>query len=150
MQSSRFRRSAAVLVGVALVAICSCASGGGGGGGGSVMAIGESLVKSYGLTGDQSAGAIGSVLSLAQGKLGASDYSKDAGAVPGSDGYVQKAKDLGAVPSTGISDKSGLDAAYSKLGISPEVGSKVTGAVVDYAGKLGGPTVGSLLGGVLK
>jgi hypothetical protein len=145
--NSCFRRSATVLVGVALVALCSCASGGGGG---SVMAIGESLVKSYGLTGDQSAGAVGSILSLAQGKLGASDYSKVASAVPGADGYVQKAKDLGAVPSTGISDKSGLDAAYSKLGISPEVGSKVTGAVVDYAGKAGGSTVSSLLGAVLK
>jgi len=108
------------------------------------------LGSSLGLTSDQASGAVGSILSLAQGKLSSSDYSKVAGAVPGAGQYVQKAKDLGAVPSTGISSKSGLDAAYAKLGISPEIGSQVTPLVVNYVGKAGGPTVQSLLASVVQ
>ena len=63
---------------------------------------------------------------------------------------MQKAKDAGAVPAGGITDKSGLDAAYQKLGISPEVAKKFTPAVLDYVGKAGGSSVQSLLGAVLK
>ena len=108
------------------------------------------LGSTLGLTSDQSAGAVGSVMSLAQTKLPASDYSKVADAVPGANQYVQKAKDLGAVPSTGIADKSGLDAAYAKLGINPQIASQVTPLIVQYAGKAGGPTVQGLLSGILK
>jgi hypothetical protein len=89
------------------------------------------------------------VLTLAGEKLPASDYTKVAAAVPGADSYVQKAQDLGAV-SGPVGDVSGLNAAYAKLGISPEVASKVTPLVVDYIGKAGGPTVQSLLTAVLK
>ena len=107
------------------------------------------LGSSLGLTGDQSSGAVGSVLSLAQEKLSASDYTKVANAVPGASGYVQKAKDLGAVTGP-IGDVNGLNAAYSKLGISPEVASQVTPLISNYIGKAAGPTVGGLLSSVLK
>ena len=112
--------------------------------------VAGSLGSTLGLTPDQSAGAVGAVMSLAQQKLPASDYSKVATSVPNSSGYIQKAKDLGAIPETGVADKSGLDAAYAKLGISPQVASQVTPLVVQYAGKLGGPTVQGLLSGVLQ
>ncbi|HTO86325.1 MAG TPA: DUF2780 domain-containing protein [Thermoanaerobaculia bacterium] len=122
--------------------------------GGAASATGVDLAgtlgSSLGLTPDQASGAVGSILSLAQGKLSSSDYSKVAGAVPGAGQYVQKAKDLGAVPSTGISSESALDGAYAKLGISPEIGSQVTPLVVNYVGKAGGPTVQSLLSSVLQ
>ena len=108
------------------------------------------LGSQLGLSSDQSAGAVGAVMSLAQTKLPATDYSKVSSAVPGADQYVQKAKDLGAVPSTGIGDKAGLDAAYQKLGINPQVASQVTPLVVQYAGKVGGPTVQSLLTSVIQ
>jgi hypothetical protein len=108
-----------------------------------------SSLSSLGLTGDQASGAVGSVLSMAQGKLSASDYTKVAAAVPGANTYVQKAKDLGAVTGP-ITDASGLDAAYSKLGISPEIGAQVTPLVVNYVGKAAGPAVGGLLSSVVK
>ena len=117
---------------------------------GSLVSVADVLSKSLGVSGDQASGGVGSILSLAQSKLSASDYTKVSSAIPGSDQYVQKAKDLGAVPSGGITDKSGLDAAYQKLGISPDVAKKFTPMVVDYAGKMGGSTVGSLLGAALK
>ncbi|HEY6930880.1 MAG TPA: DUF2780 domain-containing protein [Thermoanaerobaculia bacterium] len=117
---------------------------------GSVVSITDVLGKTLGVSGDQASGGVGSILSLAQNKLSASDYSKVADAVPGADKYVQKAKDLGAVPAEGIKEKSGLDAAYEKLGINPDVAKKFTPAVVDFVGKAGGSEVGSLLGSVLK
>ncbi len=116
----------------------------------SAAGLTSSLGSTLGLTGDQASGAVGSVLSLAQTKLPASDYTKVANALPGADTYVQKAKDLGAVSSGGITDMNGLNAAYSKLGISPEIGSQVTPLVVNYVGKAAGPTVGGLLSSVLK
>ena len=117
---------------------------------GSLVSITDVLGKTLGVSGDQASGGVGSILSLAQNKLPASDYSKVADAVPGADKYVQKAKDLGAVPAEGIKEKGGLDAAYEKLGISPDVAKKFTPAVVDFVGKAGGSEVGSLLGSVLK
>ena len=109
----------------------------------------EAIGKSLGLTTDQSAGAIGSYLGYAQEKLPAADYSKVAATVPGAEGYVQKAKDLGAVTGP-ISDVSGLNSAFGKLGISPEAASKVTPAITNYIGKAGGSTVQGLLSGILK
>jgi uncharacterized protein VcgC/VcgE DUF2780 len=117
---------------------------------GSLVSITDVLGKTLGVSGDQASGGVGSILSLAQNKLPASDYTKVADAVPGADKYVQKAKDLGAVPAEGIKEKSGLDAAYEKLGISPDVAKKFTPAVVDFVGKAGGSEVGGLLGSVLK
>jgi hypothetical protein len=117
---------------------------------GSLVSITDVLGKTLGVSGDQASGGVGSILSLAQNKLPASDYSKVADAVPGADKYVQKAKDLGAVPAEGIKEKSGLDGAYEKLGISPDVAKKFTPAVVDFVGKAGGSEVGSLLSSVLK
>jgi hypothetical protein len=113
------------------------------------MSLSDTLGKTLGLTTDQSAGAIGSYLGYAQEKLPAADYSKVAAAVPGAEGYVQKAKDLGAV-SGPINDVSGLNSAFGKLGISPEVASKVTPAITNYIGKAGGSTVQGLLSGILK
>ena len=145
--NTRFRRVTTLLAVVAFASVSAAASGQGIT---SKLSVTDVLTKSLGVSKDQAEGGVGSILSLAQGKLQASDYTKVASAVPGADQYVQKAKDLGAVPAEGISNKSGLDAAYSKLGISPEVGSKVTSTVVDYVGKVGGGSVKSLLAGVLK
>jgi hypothetical protein len=116
----------------------------------SFVSITDVLGKTLGVSGDQASGGVGSILSLAQNKLSASDYSKVAGALPDSDKHVQKAKDLGAVPDGGITDKSGLDAAYQKLGINPEVAKKFTPTVIDFVGKAGGGEVGSLLSSALK
>jgi len=115
----------------------------------SAAGLTSTLGSSLGLSTDQASGAVGSVLALSQAKLPASDYAKVAGALPGADTYVQKAKDLG-VDTSSITDMNGLNAAYSKLGISPEVGSQITPLVTNYVGKAAGPTVGGLLSSVLK
>jgi uncharacterized protein VcgC/VcgE DUF2780 len=106
------------------------------------------LGSHLGLTSDQASGAVGSVLSLAQEKLPASDYTQVANAVPGASSYVQKAKDVGAVTGP-IGDVNGLNAAYSKLGISPEIASQVTPLITQYV-SAASPTAGGLLSSVLK
>lgn len=106
------------------------------------------LGSHLGLTGDQASGAVGSVLSLAQEKLQPSDYTQVADAVPGASSYVQKAKDVGAVTGP-IGDVNGLNASYSKLGISPEVASQVTPLIAQYV-SAANPTAGGLLSSVLK
>src|SRR5262245_37846002 len=115
----------------------------------SAAGLTSTLGSSRGLSSDQASGAVGSVMALAQSKLPASDYTKVANALPGADTYVQKAKDLG-VDTSSVTDMNGLNSAYSKLGISPEVGSQITPLVVNYVGKAAGPTVGGLLSSVLK
>ena len=58
------------------------------------------LGKQLGLTGDQSKGGIGAILSLAKGKLSPADYGKVASAIPGADKYVAKAQSLKSGGST--------------------------------------------------
>jgi hypothetical protein len=108
------------------------------------------LTKKLGVTEDQASGGVGSLMTLAKEKLSGGDFKKVSKAVPDTDKYMQKAKDLGAVTDGKVGDKKGLDAAYGKLGMNPETGSKLTGVVVDFAGKLGGKKVQSLLSGLVK
>ena len=141
------RKAAVAGIAVVFAAAMGCASSSAPSSPGSLT---DGLTKSLGVSGDQASGGVGSILSLAQSKLSASDYTKVANAIPGSNNYVEKARDLGAVPSGGITEKGGLDAAYQKLGISPDVAKKFTPMVVAYAGQVGGSTVEHLLSGALK
>ena len=54
---------------------------------------------------------------------------------------------LGAAP---INDKAGLQGAFSKLGMSPNMVSQFSPIVTDYVSKAGGQQAGNLLAGVLK
>lgn len=107
----------------------------------------ETLGSKLGLTSTQAAGGVGSILSYAQGKLPAADFSKVSAAIPGAASYQKAAVDAGAV-SGPISDPSALTSAFSKLGISPEVAQQLIPAVTEYASKVGGPEVGQLLAGL--
>jgi hypothetical protein len=115
----------------------------------SAAGLTSTLGSSLGLSTDQASGAVGSVLALSQAKLPASDYAKVAGALPGADTYCAEGE--GSRRRHELDhDMNGLNAAYSKLGISPEVGSQITPLVTNYVGKAAGPTVGGLLSSVLK
>lgn len=116
-------------------------------GGGNLTGL---LTKQLGVTEDQASGGVGSFMTLAKEKLSAGDFKKVSKSVPDTDKYMQKAKDLGAVTDGKVGDKKGLEAAYGKLGMTPETGSKLTGVVVDFAGKLGGKKVQSLLSALVK
>jgi len=108
----------------------------------------STLVNRLGVTETQAAGGVGSILAFAQQHLAAGDFDLVAKAIPGSEKYLGMAKQLlGGVP---VGDKAGLQGAFSKLGMSPDMVSKFSPIVTDYVGKAGGQQAGNLLAGVLK
>ena len=113
------------------------------------MGIDSLLGKQLGITGDQSKGGIGAILGLAKEKLSPADYGKVASAIPGADKYVAKAQAAGLLDKP-LKDKSGLDGAFSKLGIPKDKSDKMVPTVTDLVGKAGGSEAKSLLSGALK
>ena len=108
------------------------------------------LLKSQlGVTENQAAGGVGSMLVLAQEKLIKGDFDRIAAVVPGASNYMATAKSLGAVTGP-IKDMKGLQAALGRLAMSPDVRAKFVPAVTDYIGKAGGPSVQKLLAGVFR
>lgn len=106
------------------------------------------LASKFGLSAGQASGAVGSILSYAQGKLPASDFNKVSATIPSASADMKAAKDAGATSSP-ITSASGLTAAFGKLGISPAIASQITPVVTEYVTKVGGPQVGALLAGIL-
>lgn len=102
------------------------------------------LSDQLGVTEDQAEGGIGSMLSLASERLSADDFQKLAGAIPGADGYIDRAKELGAVAGP-LKSMADLNGALSKLGISPEMAGRFVPMVTDLVGKVGGDQARSLL-----
>ena len=106
------------------------------------------LRRTLGMSEDQMEGGLGSILTLAQEKLVAGDFDKIASVIPGASGYLEKAKELGAVIGP-LGNVEGLNGALGRLGIDQETAAKFVPAVKDLVSRLGGQDVGNLLGGVL-
>jgi hypothetical protein len=109
----------------------------------------KTLGKTLGLSKDQAAGGLGSILTLAQEKLAKGDFDKVAAAIPGASKYLDQAKKLGAVTGP-LKNLAGLNSALGKLGIDAQTASKFVPAVTDMVSKVGGSDVGKLLSGALS
>jgi Protein of unknown function VcgC/VcgE (DUF2780) len=118
----------------------------------------EELSKQMGTTPEQSAGAAGALFGVAKTRLNADQFSQVSNAVPGMDLLLKAAPTgggggaLGAASALGGS-AGGLGnaaAAFSKLGLSPDMVSKVVPVLVSFVTKSGGSNVGNLLAGALK
>jgi hypothetical protein len=107
------------------------------------------LSSKLGVTDKQASGGMGSMLTLAKENLGAADYSKLTSVLPQASSYLDSAKQQGAVTGP-VSNMAGLNKAFAKLGIKPEVANQFVPLVTDYLGKIGGPTVKGLLDTVFK
>jgi hypothetical protein len=103
-----------------------------------------SSLTALGISENQAAGGLGSVLTLAQEKLASGDFDKVAAAIPGASKYLDMAKSLGAVTGP-IGNMTGLNSALGRLGISPATAARFVPAVTDLVSKAGGSSVGSLL-----
>lgn len=106
--------------------------------------LGGMLASQLGVSEDQATGGIGSMLTLAQEKLQAGDFDRLAGYIPGADGYLAAAKQLGAVVGP-IGNLSGLNSALSRLGMDADTVSKFVPTVTDLVGKTGGDDARQLL-----
>ena len=102
------------------------------------------LQSQLGITEDQFAGGVGSMLSLASEKLSAGEFDKIASLIPGADKYLATAKSLGVVASP-LLDMSDPDGALSSLGLSQDTISKFVPSVTDYLGNLGSEETSALL-----
>ena len=107
------------------------------------------LTSQLGVTENQAKGGLGSYLTLLQEKLSKGDFDKIASLVPGASGYLDTAKQLGAVTGP-LSNLAGLNGALGKLGMNSETVAKFAPTVTDYLGKAGGSGVQSMLAGVFK
>ena len=115
---------------------------------GTSASLPATLTKQLGVTEGQAAGGTGAILAFAQQRLAAGDFDIVAKAIPGSEKYLAMAKQL--LGSATISDKAGLQSAFSKLGMSPDMVGKFAPIVTDYVSKAGSEQASKLLAGVLK
>jgi hypothetical protein len=107
------------------------------------------LASSLGLTSEQAQAGLGSMLKLSQERLDPAGYARIAGVIPRADEYVALARRLGAFKGA-VANTSGLNSAFSKLGISPEQAAKFVPELTDYVSKAASPDVGMLFANSLK
>jgi len=121
------------------------------------------LAKELQATPQQAEGAAGALLGTARQKLQPSDWSKVSSAVPGIDGLLKAAPMMDATGTSGgaagaaaaavggsAGSLGGAAAAFSKLGLKPDMVAKAIPILTQYVSKTGGAGVGSLLAGALK
>jgi hypothetical protein len=126
--------------------------------------VGE-LAKELKVTPQQAEGAAGALFGIAKDRLPAGDWGKVEKAVPGMAGLLKAAPAVpagttgggaGAVAgaASGLGKAAGglggAAAAFSKLGLKPEMVSTAVPVLTRYVGKTGGADVASLLAGALK
>lgn len=121
-----------------------------------------SLAKELGATPQQAEGAAGALFGAARQNMPAADWSKVSAAVPGMEGLLKAAPAMGAAggggaaaAAAGALGASGgslgsAAAAFSKLGLKPEMVAKAVPILTQYVSKTGGSGVGALLSGALK
>lgn len=116
------------------------------------MFAGDSLVSGLtsglGIDATQAAGGLGSIMSLAENKLPAADYSSLTKLLPSADKYLQVAQDAGLLTDP-ITDANKLYAAMGELGINADTASKLYSQVGDYLGSAGGQSAKNTFMGLL-
>ena len=158
---TRYRSAPAWLALIAALTVSIPAAAGQGGAAdeaakASPQLIGE-LSKALGSTPAQAAGAAGSLFGLAQTRLKPQEFSQIAGAVPGMDSLLRAAPTGGAGGLGTLSQAAGsagglasVAAAFSKLGLKPDMVAKAVPVLTSFVTKSGGANVGQLLASVLK
>jgi len=132
---------------VVLAAVASCASGSPLSGIASNPLV-SSLTSKLGVSPEQAVGGTGAMLGYAQNKLTPDQFSAVSNAIPGGSEITKAAAPmLGGSPLQSLADVQGI---FSKLGMSPETVSKFAPILSDEVGKVAGPQVAGLLGGLFK
>ena len=112
------------------------------------------LSKELGASTQQAEGAAGSLLSTARSKMKPDDWTKVAKSIPGVDNLL-KAAPASPVGTTGVPASAGgglagVAAAFSKLGLKPDMVAKAIPVLTGFVTKNGGADVGNLLANALK
>jgi len=115
------------------------------------------LSKEIGATPEQSAGAAGALFGIAKSRLQAAEFAQIATAVPGMSALLKAAPPTGGKSGSPLSQLTAsagalgpAAAAFSNLGLSPDLVAKAIPVLTSFVTKSGGANVGSLLAGALK
>ena len=132
---------------IALAGLASCA------GSNPVSAVASNplvsaLTSNLGVSPEQAVGGSGAMLGYAKNKLSPDQFSAVSNAIPGGSEITKAAAPmLGGSPLQSLADVGGT---FSKLGMSPELVSKFAPILSNEVGKVAGPQVAGLLGGLFK
>lgn len=113
------------------------------------QALTSGLAASLGIDEKQAGGGIGSILSLAQTRLPTADYDSLTGYLPGSEKYLQMARDAGVLTDP-ISDLGRLNSAMEALGIDAATASKLYDQLGGIVRTAGGDSAAQMLQSVLQ
>ena len=115
------------------------------------------LAKEIGATPEQSAGAAGALFGAAKSQMKPADWTQVASAVPGMAALLKAAPAMGGKKGDPLSQLAGsagglasAAAAFSKLGLSPDLVAKAIPVLTSFVSKSGGANVGNLLATALK
>jgi hypothetical protein len=107
------------------------------------------LTAKLGISDHQAKGGMGSMLSLAKEKIPAAEFSKLTSLLPTATGYIDTANQLGAVAGP-LKNMTGLNGAFSTLGMKVETAKHFVPTATDYVGKIGGEVLKNMLLDALK
>jgi len=107
------------------------------------------LTKELGVNENQALVGAGSLLGLAKERLGSDDFARIAGVIPGSDGIIKKAMEIGGV-SGSIGSMANLAPVFARVGMGDDMVGKFVPVLTDYVGSAGGKSLGSVLESALK
>ena len=115
------------------------------------------LSQELGTTPEQSAGAAGALFGVAKSQMKPTDWTQVAKAVPGMSSLLKAAPAVGGKKNDPLSQlgasAGGLAAAaaaFSKLGLSPDLVAKAIPVLTSFVSKSGGANVGNLLAAAFK
>jgi len=115
------------------------------------------LSQELGTTPEQSAGAAGALFGVAKSQMKPTDWTQVAKAVPGMSSLLKAAPAVGGKKNDPLSQlgasAGGLAAAaaaFSKLGLSPDLVAKAVPVLTSFVSKSGGANVGNLLAAAFK
>lgn len=109
----------------------------------------QAIVNQVGTSVPQAVGGSGALLSLAQSKLPAADFSKLSNAMPGLDQIVEQGKSLGGF-SGNLNSLADTNTVMTKLGMNSTQAAQMPQAVAGYAESKAGPDVAGLLRNIWK
>jgi len=107
------------------------------------------LTNKLGITDNQAQGGMGSLLTLAKERMKPNDFGKVTTLIPTATKYMDTAKQLGAVVGP-LKNATGLNRAFSKLGMQADTAKQFVPTVTNYVGQIGGEPLKKMLTGVLK
>ena len=131
-----------------LAAVGGCASGSSALSGLTSNPLVSSLTSQLGVTPEQAVGGTGAMLGYAQKQLTPEQASAVSNAIPGGSDITKAAAPL--LGGSSLSSLADVQGVFSKLGMSPDTVSKFAPILSDQVGKVAGPQVAGLLGGLFK